>query len=202
MHDSVGSHGICPVCGWEDDLAQLRWPGLRGGANRPSLIEAQRHYREHRVSKPTFTPDPSLPRVRRDPGFRHFDRATDDFEEVGDRAADWPDDRTVLYWWRPTYWRRVIGPRRPNYSERLLRQVERYGASIGPKRLRSVMHLIEYGEAGLAANDFVVALAFERTPVAAADAETLRALLAAVALPPDTPPDVADRLVILDPHRT
>ncbi|MGX1949148.1 CPCC family cysteine-rich protein [Streptomyces anulatus] len=37
-----GSYKICPVCFWEDDGAQFRWPTMGGGANKVSLIEAQR----------------------------------------------------------------------------------------------------------------------------------------------------------------
>ncbi|WP_078530969.1 CPCC family cysteine-rich protein [Streptomyces sp. PsTaAH-124] len=38
-----GSYEICPVCFWEDDGAQFRWPTIAGGANKVSLIEAQRN---------------------------------------------------------------------------------------------------------------------------------------------------------------
>ena len=37
-----GSYNICDVCGWEDDGVQLANPACGGGANRESLIEAQR----------------------------------------------------------------------------------------------------------------------------------------------------------------
>jgi hypothetical protein len=40
----VGSYDICPICGWEDDPVQLRHPDLAGGANKVSLIEAQRNF--------------------------------------------------------------------------------------------------------------------------------------------------------------
>ncbi|WP_448262693.1 CPCC family cysteine-rich protein [Microbacterium aurum] len=33
-----GSYELCPVCFWEDDAVQLRWPTYPGGANRPSLM--------------------------------------------------------------------------------------------------------------------------------------------------------------------
>jgi hypothetical protein len=36
-----GSYDVCPICHWEDDPAQLLDPWSAGGANRPSLSEAQ-----------------------------------------------------------------------------------------------------------------------------------------------------------------
>lgn len=41
-----GSYEICPVCFWEDDGVQFRWPTMDGGANKASLIEAQRNYQD------------------------------------------------------------------------------------------------------------------------------------------------------------
>ena len=40
----TGSYEICPVCGWEDDPSQKRWPDMEGGANHESLNEARRKY--------------------------------------------------------------------------------------------------------------------------------------------------------------
>jgi hypothetical protein len=37
-----GSYDICPVCGWEDDGVQLRFPAMAGGANKDSLCARQR----------------------------------------------------------------------------------------------------------------------------------------------------------------
>lgn len=41
-----GSYEICPVCFWEDDGVQFRWPTMDGGANKVSLIEAQLNYQD------------------------------------------------------------------------------------------------------------------------------------------------------------
>lgn len=41
FNEAAGSYDICPVCGWEDDDVQLRFPALRGGANKESLVEWQ-----------------------------------------------------------------------------------------------------------------------------------------------------------------
>ena len=37
-------YDICPVCFWETDPIQLAAPTYKGGANRPSLIEAQQNF--------------------------------------------------------------------------------------------------------------------------------------------------------------
>lgn len=40
-----GSFQVCPTCFWEDDV-QFPWPTAACGANRVSLIEAQRIYQD------------------------------------------------------------------------------------------------------------------------------------------------------------
>jgi Cysteine-rich CPCC len=49
-----GTYEICKVCFWEDDEVQFRDPGSAGGANRVSLDQARRSFREHGVSEPRF----------------------------------------------------------------------------------------------------------------------------------------------------
>ena len=46
-----GSYEICPVCYWEDDLVQTEDPDFEGGANRPSLRQAQRNFVDFRASE-------------------------------------------------------------------------------------------------------------------------------------------------------
>ena len=111
FEDPVGSWMICPICWWEDDLTQARWPMLTGAANQFSLIECQQNYLTTRASTvrlSRFVRAP-LKNELKDPGFRLIDLSVDNFEQAHDHDHPWPDDRTALYWWRPTYWR--AGPR-------------------------------------------------------------------------------------------
>jgi hypothetical protein len=39
-------------------------------------------------------------------GFRAVIPEVDEFEPDGVMEAEWPEDRTQLYWWRPHFWRR------------------------------------------------------------------------------------------------
>ncbi|AMM22498.1 hypothetical protein AX769_16605 [Frondihabitans sp. PAMC 28766] len=97
-----GSYAICPICFWEDDAAQLADPVNGGGANRVSLVEAQANYWAHGTSEPRlaqFVRQPTGDDVR-EFGWRPIDPRLDDFSR--EKAKPWPDDPTVLYWWRPT----------------------------------------------------------------------------------------------------
>lgn len=40
-----GSFDVCPICNWEDDLVQVRFPSSSGGANSVSVLEGQHNYR-------------------------------------------------------------------------------------------------------------------------------------------------------------
>lgn len=40
-----GTYSLCPVCYWEDDQIQGNDPDYEGGANQPSLRQAQEHFR-------------------------------------------------------------------------------------------------------------------------------------------------------------
>ncbi|MEV0535574.1 CPCC family cysteine-rich protein [Kitasatospora sp. NPDC050463] len=108
LDEMPGSYEICPVCFWEDDGVQFRWPTMAGGANKTPLIEAQRNYRDfgacdQRSRKQVRPPTANEPL---DPAWRPIDPTRDFFEdwEAEERAA-WPADRSVLCWWLPTFWR-------------------------------------------------------------------------------------------------
>ncbi len=104
-----GSYAICPVCFWEDDLVQLRWPFMPGGANRVPLVEAQQNFRAYgacdqhgrRFARPPADDEPV------DAHWRPIDPAEDLFEEwKGEARRPWPADRSVLCWWLPSFWGR------------------------------------------------------------------------------------------------
>lgn len=107
-----GSSATCPICLWEDDLAQLRFPRLPGSANHVSLEQAQHNYSDLGVAERR---NAGLGRVpvegeRREAGWRPLDPEQDNVEEP-QSGIDYGDtyplaDTTVLYYWRATYWRR------------------------------------------------------------------------------------------------
>lgn len=103
-----GSYDDCPVCGWEDDIVGLRWPDLDEGANRLSLIEAQRAFAAGGTSDPERTGAALRPAAADEPlddGFRPVDPVRDNVEFAEAHESPYPADPTTLYWWRPTFWR-------------------------------------------------------------------------------------------------
>lgn len=110
FEEPPGSYDICPICFWEDDVVQLRWPQVGGGANRLSLVEAQAEYTATGAMEHRFIGNVRAATVDEpvEPGWRPADSAVDNFE-IADAVRDpWPDDYTGLYWWRPTYWRTEV----------------------------------------------------------------------------------------------
>jgi Cysteine-rich CPCC len=103
-----GSDDICLICFWEDDLMQLRWPQLGSGANLVSLLEAQQNFAKLGAIEERFVGDVRPPNTNEplEPGWRPI-HGGDPFEGPDD-SAPWPDDRTLLYYWRPTFWRKAL----------------------------------------------------------------------------------------------
>lgn len=101
-----GEYDLCPVCFWEDDPEQLRWPNSTDGANGVGLIESQHEYARtgsmhldyRRKVRAARTSEPL------DQGWRPINLEVDEFEPSNVQVHDWPDDLTQLYWWRPTFW--------------------------------------------------------------------------------------------------
>jgi hypothetical protein len=80
---------------------------MEGGPNRPSLVDAQATYAELGAMESRFVAHVRAPRPDEplEPGWRRINRDRDSFEALDDRAAEWPDDLTILYWWRLSFWR-------------------------------------------------------------------------------------------------
>jgi hypothetical protein len=107
-----GSFDICPVCYWEDDIVQLRFPMWGGGANKPSLIEAQAAYRAFGACEAHTREHCRAPKADEpvEEGWRPLDLAADQPEVPTpgvSYGSTYPADSTTLYWWRPSYWRRL-----------------------------------------------------------------------------------------------
>ena len=102
-----GSDDICPICFWQDDIVQLRWPDMPGGANGVSLLEAQQNFIDHKVSEIRFAKNvrPAEPIEQTDPDWRPIDLDTDVLESSLPGSRSWPEYER-LYWWRSTYWLR------------------------------------------------------------------------------------------------
>ena len=102
-----GSHDICPICGWEDDVVQLRFVKLAGGANKISLIEAQDNFRKNGIAKPhsSFISLLRQPIAddEKDTKWRIFDPSIDDIEVAEPRKEygnTYPSRIEELYYWR------------------------------------------------------------------------------------------------------
>lgn len=91
---------------------QLRWPDWAGGANKPSLEDAQVEFAENGAIEPRLKRHVKLTVEGdiRDEGWRRIDRSVDRFEPRGSQNEEWPGDMTALYWWRPTFWRGYSEP--------------------------------------------------------------------------------------------
>jgi hypothetical protein len=106
FEEGPGLYSICEICFWEDDLSQLRFVAT-SGANRVSLIDAQKNYRpygasEERLSDYVRQPDDA---DRRDDAWRVFDSTIDTMESPVsgfDYGQSYPKDRKVYYYWRAT----------------------------------------------------------------------------------------------------
>ena len=82
FEESPGSYDICPICFWEDDLSQLRFPRTTG-ANRVSLVEAQRNYDRYGACELRFLSNVRMATASddRDPDWRQLDPCADTVEE-------------------------------------------------------------------------------------------------------------------------
>jgi RNAse (barnase) inhibitor barstar len=102
--EPTGSYAICEICLWEDDGVQLRFPRMPGGANKPSLLEAQANVRSCGAHDPDFVPECRAPRASdsRDPGWRPLDPSVDEIEAWESWRLE--GELNHLYYCRPDFW--------------------------------------------------------------------------------------------------
>ena len=108
-----GYHEVCPICQWEDELAQLRFPEMPGIANHVCLKEAQKNFINFGASEKLKTLQGRRPSTDdlRDSEWRPLDIEHDNIEAPArgiDYASSYPQDTTVLYYWHSTYWRKLV----------------------------------------------------------------------------------------------
>jgi len=102
--EQAGSHDICKICFWEDDLSQLRFVETLG-ANGVTLLEGQENFANFGACE-----EDALPRVRRpattdrrDESWRRFRQGIDPLElpeSNSDYGLTYLEDRSVYYYWR------------------------------------------------------------------------------------------------------
>jgi len=120
--DPPGSYGICPICFWEDDVVQLRYPEVGVGANHVSLIQGQMNVSRIGACEESIIEHVRTPQrdEHRDPEWRPIVPEVDRFERSQKHvtgmdywekvtAPNYPADTTQLYYWRKNYWRAGSG---------------------------------------------------------------------------------------------
>lgn len=111
--EAPGSYDICAICFWEDDLSQLRFVDLAGGANHPSLIEAQKNFQALGCSERCLLPHVRRPSVTeaKDSEWRPALESDIEPRTTGfDYGETYPADPTSLYYWRSSFWRARDAP--------------------------------------------------------------------------------------------
>ncbi|MHC0039752.1 CPCC family cysteine-rich protein [Pseudoneobacillus sp. C159] len=70
-----GTYDICEICFWEDDGVQFNDPDFKGGANVPSLRQAQKNFIEYgakEITKVKYVRMPSFT-DEREPNWKPLD---------------------------------------------------------------------------------------------------------------------------------
>jgi hypothetical protein len=112
FNGTPGSYDVCKICFWEDDIVQLAFPDMAGGANNCSLIQGQMNFIEFGACERKF-----LNHVRppgsgdtKDQAWRLIDPRIDRFLnwEKQEDHSKWKSVKEAndiwLYYWREEYW--------------------------------------------------------------------------------------------------
>lgn len=103
-----GSFEQCPICFWEDEAFQLRYPREKG-ANKFSLVEAQNNFEDYKVSDPSlkiFVREPNI-NDKKDINWKKInlkkDKIAEKKEEDKEKINIYPTNLTRLYYWEENY---------------------------------------------------------------------------------------------------
>jgi len=111
--DRPGSYDICPICFWEDDMVQLAFPDLSGGANKVSLISGQASFILYGVSEERFSRNVRRPKDTdiRDILWRPINVESDRLLSWGNSedhqkwdSVKGEDLGSRIYYWSSEYW--------------------------------------------------------------------------------------------------
>ena len=100
-----GSYDTCVLCGWEDDLSQLRFPETKG-ANNVTLIDAQKNFKKIGYSTYNFlvrlVSKKNSKNYKKDLEWRPLSDQIDyERPKPGvDYGIKYPEDLTKLYYWK------------------------------------------------------------------------------------------------------
>lgn len=104
VFDHLFDFEICPVCGWEDDPTQIRFP-IEKGANKVCLIEAQFNFAKTGLLYEGFLNFADGKKYETDPDWRPFDKKDKvEAKQDGVREINYPIDMTKMYYWTDKYW--------------------------------------------------------------------------------------------------
>ena len=81
VFERSSNYEVCPICFWEDDAIQSADPWFCGGANAPSLAEAQKHYEKFGAMEKRFLRHVRKPMKNdnKDPEWRLLNRSDREF---------------------------------------------------------------------------------------------------------------------------
>ena len=91
--EKPGSHQVCPVCKWEDDVSQLKFVTALG-ANFKSLLQAQNDCVVDESNNDLY---------KKDESWRKIDKSIDHIIEPidgHDYGSEYSNDLTELYYWK------------------------------------------------------------------------------------------------------
>jgi hypothetical protein len=117
-NEPVGSHNICPICFWEDDADCLFLPTKTWGANQVTLLQGQKNYLAFGACKERVKPFVRPPQLDEQQA-KEWQPMNWTIDNINDPPKEDAyvrsyikkkliKDRTCLYYWSPTYWRKTF----------------------------------------------------------------------------------------------